>query len=78
MQINGCSITEMSHDIECLGHDLNLGLCTYEAAVVLVLSHIVFLDHMVGRHPRCVFINYNWINQLSNTTIWWLYMSFIT
>jgi len=31
--------------------------------------HIV--DHMV-RHPRCAFINYNWINQLSNTTIWWL------
>ena len=28
-------------------------------------------NHMV-RHPRCVFINYNWINQLSNTTIWWL------
>jgi len=27
--------------------------------------------HMV-RHPRCVFINCNWINQLSNTTIWWL------
>jgi len=27
--------------------------------------------HMV-RHLRCVFINYNWINQLSNTTIWWL------
>ena len=24
------------------------------------------------RHPRCVFINYNWINQLSNTTICWL------
>ena len=24
------------------------------------------------RHPRCVFIKYNWINQLSNTTIWWL------
>ena len=24
------------------------------------------------RHPRCVFLNYNWINQLSNTTIWWL------
>ena len=23
-------------------------------------------------HPRCVFINYNWINQLTNTTIWWL------
>ena len=28
-------------------------------------------SHMV-RQPRCVFINYNWINQLSNTTIWWL------
>ena len=25
-----------------------------------------------GSFPRCVFINYNWINQLSNTTIWWL------
>jgi len=24
------------------------------------------------RHLRCVFINYNWITQLSNTTIWWL------
>ena len=24
------------------------------------------------RHPRCVFIHYNWINQLSNTTVWWL------
>ena len=24
------------------------------------------------RHPLFVFINYNWINQLSNTTIWWL------
>jgi len=28
-------------------------------------------NHMVC-HPRCVFINYNWINQLSNTPIWWL------
>ena len=28
----------------------------------------------VVRHRRCVFINYNWINQLSNTTIWWLDM----
>ena len=27
--------------------------------------------HMV-HHPRCLFINYNWIIQLSNTTIWWL------
>ena len=24
------------------------------------------------RHLLCVFINYNWINQLSNTNIWWL------
>ena len=24
------------------------------------------------RHPRCVFVNYNWINQLSKTAIWWL------
>jgi len=36
-----------------------------------VLSSNNMLNHMV-RHPRCVFINYNWINQLSNTTIWWL------
>ena len=27
-------------------------------------------DHMVG-HPRCVFINYIWLNQLSNTTNLW-------
>ena len=27
---------------------------------------------MVG-HPRCVFINYIWLNQLSNTTnLWWI------
>ena len=26
-----------------------------------------FYCHMV-RHPRCVFMNYNWIYQLSNTT----------
>ena len=26
---------------------------------------------MVRQHC-CVFINYNWVNQLSNTTIWWL------
>ena len=29
-------------------------------------------DHMVG-HPRCVFINYIWLNHLSNTTnLWWI------
>jgi len=28
--------------------------------------------HMVG-HPRCVFINYIWLNHLSNTTnLWWI------
>jgi hypothetical protein len=32
---------------------------------------IQFYSHMF-RHLRCVFINYNWINQLSNKTIWWL------
>jgi hypothetical protein len=27
---------------------------------------------MVG-HPRCVFINYIWLNQLSNTNnLWWI------
>ena len=30
------------------------------------------INHHTVRHPHCVFINYNWINQLSNTTIWWL------
>ena len=30
--------------------------------------------HMVG-HPRCVFINYIWLNQLSNTTnLWQIYV----
>ena len=49
------------------------------SSLVPLLSHVnpIFalsffsLNHMV-RHPRCVFINCNWINQLSNTTIWWL------
>jgi len=40
-----------------------------EKQVLLVIC--ASCNHMV-RHPRCVFINYNWINQLSNTTIWWL------
>ena len=31
-----------------------------------------YTDHMVG-HPRCVFINYIWLNKLSNTTsLWWI------
>jgi len=33
--------------------------------------HLAMRNRTV-RHLRCVFINYNWINQLSNTTIWWL------
>ena len=36
-----------------------------------LLTEIRIMCHTV-RHPRCVFINYNWINQLSNTIIWWL------
>jgi len=35
-----------------------------------VVAHVQRYYHMV-RHLGCVFINYNWINQLSNTTIWW-------
>jgi len=42
-------------------------------------SHLVWSAFIVKqkncynvRHPLCVFINYNWINQLSNTTIWCL------
>ena len=34
-------------------------------------------DHMVG-HTRCVFINYIWLNQLSNTTnLWWIDVYYI-
>ena len=40
-------------------------------SVFICAVQLYFYYHMV-RHPRCVFINYNWINQLSNTTIWWL------
>ena len=32
----------------------------------------IYLHNNMVLHPRCVFINYNWVNQLSNTTIWWL------
>ena len=37
----------------------------------LDFSKVIRNCHMV-RHSRCVFVNYNWINQLSNTTIWCL------
>ena len=40
------------------------------SACVLAYGKVTY-RHMF-RHPRCVFINYNWINQLSNTAIWWL------
>ena len=51
-------------------------------------EHVIFIvypqpqwlhkhDHMVG-HPRCVFINYIWLNQLSNTTnLWWIDVYYI-
>ena len=36
-----------------------------------IQGHLSY-HHMVG-HPRCVFINYIWLNQLSNTTnLWWI------
>ena len=35
-------------------------------------SSVSYLLTYMVRHPRCVFINYDWINQLLNTTIWWL------
>ena len=38
----------------------------------LYLFHVQYHAAHVVRHHRCVFVNYNWINQLSNTTIWWL------
>ena len=35
------------------------------------------LSHMVG-HPRCVFINYIWLNQMSNTTnLWWIVVYYL-
>jgi hypothetical protein len=38
----------------------------------LFLAAMSLLGHMVG-HPRCVFINYIWLNQLSNATnLWWI------
>ena len=37
-----------------------------------IVHNIYETDHMVG-HPRCVFINYIWLNQLSITTnLWWI------
>jgi hypothetical protein len=41
--------------------------------VISKTSTVSDYNHMV-RHPRFVFINYNWINQLSNTNIWWLFI----
>ena len=39
--------------------------------------HLELNDHMVG-HPCCVFINYIWLNQLSNTTnLWWIDVYYI-
>ena len=45
----------------------NVQLCQIYCHTLNVSS----INRMV-LHPRCVFINYNWINQLSNTTVWWL------
>ena len=43
----------------------NIISCSQKVSKNYDISHTV-------RHPRCVFINYNWLNQLSNTTVWWL------
>jgi len=49
----------------------NMSLESTSTVLVLVLM-LVLYDQMVG-HPRCVFIKYIWLNQLSNTTnLWWI------
>jgi len=45
--------------------------CAYADCCKVIVSENEGSLHMV-RHPCCVFIKYNWINQLPNTTIWWL------
>ena len=40
-------------------------------ACICCCSQLITCVHTVG-HPRCVFINYIWLNQLSNTTNLWL------
>ena len=47
--------------------------CYLPILTLEIISKDFTINHMV-RHPRCVFIDYNWINELSNTTIWWLDM----
>jgi hypothetical protein len=50
------------------GHYANKSLQLRKNLEVSINCHN---SHMV-RHPCCVFINYNWVNQLSNTIILWL------
>ena len=57
----------MQRSVARLSLSLSLPNTPFSDALVKRVS----LNHTV-RHPRCVFINYNWINQLSNTAIWWL------
>ena len=33
---------------------------------------IMLCYNRMVRHPRCVCINYNWINEMPNTTVWLL------
>ena len=59
---------------QCAGIAVNINfysLCSTECWEVTFQCKVTLWHHVV-RHPRCVFINYNWINELSNTTIWWL------
>jgi len=66
--INACSRC-LSSFIASLNSNLWISLTTQNTTQNTCSNHMV-------RHPRCVFINYNWINQLSNTTIWWLDICF--
>ena len=45
---------------------------TLDIVIYTVANYKICVQDHTVRHPRCVSINYNWINQLSNTTIWWL------
>ena len=59
-----------AHGIACFRHFQDL---TGWNAV----SNMHINNRMVG-HPRCVFINYIWLNQLSNTTnLWWIDVYYI-
>ena len=72
--LDGCCLVHAPADLSPARN-----LCTHwiwqrmgPRGVLDILEKVNISYHRTVRHPRCVFINYNWINQLSNTTIWWL------